>query len=233
MGPFLLCGVSRLCQVGYAYAILLSMNPTVAYEYTVIHSSDWDIIQSYTEEGWELVSAVPSNGPQRPQPPTEQRKRLLRPGIRNAYLIVFAVIALLVLLFTFVGRPPANEIPISQLMADVRDGKVTRIVILEESNTIRACYGECRPGDWKRSQREPEISLSESFDMVNIAPENLPQIEVERAPTWGNYLGLLGVCLPTLLLAAMLFYVTRLPNLLRRSPETSIVAFIFRRSKQS
>ena len=208
------------------------MNQSVAYEYTVVHSPDWDVIQRYTSDGWELVSALPSNQLSDSQHPPESRKRLIRPGIRNAYLIVFGVIAMLVLLFTFVGRSPANEIPISQLLTDVRDGKVSRIILQEENSTVQACYGECRSSDWRRSLKEPEISLAESFDLAGVPPENLPIIEVERAPTWGNYLGLLGFCLPTLLLAAMLFYVTRLPKLLRRPHEASMVAFIFRRPKQ-
>src|SRR5436853_2560767 len=71
--------------------------------------------------------------------------------LRNSFVWVIIMVAMLVLFFTFVNQPRSNtEIPISQVVADVKAGKVSKIITHKESDNITICYDSaCTPSEQK------------------------------------------------------------------------------------
>jgi cell division protease FtsH len=130
--------------------------------------------------------------------------------LRNSFVWVIIMVAMLVLFFSFVSQRNANEqITISQVIADVQAGKVTKIVTHEDRSDIEVFYGQGANAVKKDSVRELQISIQETLDRAGIPQDQRPEIKVEKAPTWGNYVGLLGFLLPTLILVAVFVFMMR------------------------
>src|SRR5687767_1542802 len=132
--------------------------------------------------------------------------------LRNSFVWVIIMVAMLVLFFTFVSRPNADtEIPISKVLQDVRDGKVSQIKAREENSTITVCYGDCKTGTVNISQMPPGTGIYELFKDANITEDQTKGliVDVEKAPQWGSYIGILGFLLPTLLLIGVFVFMMR------------------------
>ncbi|MEO6457739.1 MAG: ATP-dependent zinc metalloprotease FtsH [Chloroflexia bacterium] len=133
--------------------------------------------------------------------------------LRNSFVWVIIMVAMLVLFFTFVTRPnPDTEIPISKVLQDVKDRKISTIKTREESSTITVCYGDCKTGGTvNTSQMPPGTDIYEIFRNAGITEEQRQglTVNVEKAPQWGSYVGILGFLLPTLLLVGVFVFMMR------------------------
>jgi cell division protease FtsH len=130
--------------------------------------------------------------------------------LRNSFVWVIIMVAMLVLFFTFVGqRTSSTQIPISQVIQDVKSGQVTEIQTHEENNDITVFYGDPNKVPPKTSVKEPNADLQKYLIDAGVLPEKLPKITVEKAAQWGSYVGLLGFLLPTLILVAVFVFMMR------------------------
>jgi len=133
--------------------------------------------------------------------------------LRNSFVWVIIMVAMLVLFFTFMGnRTPNNEIAISKVIQDVREGRVTQINGTDESTNIKVCYGDCKiPENVKTSKLPTGTDIYELLKNANVTAEQSKGlvVSVEPAPQWGNYVGLLGFLLPTLLLIGVFVFMMR------------------------
>ncbi|HEX8597121.1 MAG TPA: ATP-dependent metallopeptidase FtsH/Yme1/Tma family protein [Chloroflexia bacterium] len=177
-------------------------NASHEWEYTEVQVRDpLSAIRQYREQGWELVNAVSV-----PMTPAAPAKPLL-PRACLPLLIAVGVIMLFVLFFTFLGgRPREEDIPISEIVQDIRSGRVAAIVRREESNRLTLYYGDPNSTDTQvvTSIKEPESSLLEYLVGAGIPQETLDDLKIEVQPTssLGNYLGLAGFCLPAIFFVA-------------------------------
>jgi cell division protease FtsH len=134
--------------------------------------------------------------------------------LRNSFVWVIIMVAMLVLFFTFVGQGSRTEpIAISQVVTDAKLNKIEKIVVHEENDTLTVTYKSAspdKPGEVKISQKEPgTTSLREYLANAGVPNETMPTIDVEKAPTWGNYLSILGFLLPTLFLVGAFVFMMR------------------------
>ena len=131
--------------------------------------------------------------------------------LRNSFVWVIIMVAMLVLFFTFVQRgAQPTEIPISQVVADAKAGIVTEITVREESTNITVCYGPCKTGEQKTATREPgNTTMREYLTNAGVPEDKMPKINVEKASSWGQYIGILGFLLPTLILVAVFVFMMR------------------------
>ena len=132
--------------------------------------------------------------------------------LRNSFVWVIIMVAMLVLFFTFVSqKPTSNTIPISQVAQDVATGKVAKITVHEESNEITVQYNPEQGGPVATSIKEPNSDLSKQLQDLGAPADKVAKvnISVEKAPTWGNYVGILGFLLPTLILVAVFVFMMR------------------------
>ncbi len=121
-------------------------------------------------------------------------------------LAVYALIAIAALIFFYqVSGPtqPTNEVPISQVVQDVKDGKVQKISV--EGDKITADL----KGDQKvSSHKEAGESIYQVFQSSGVDPKTVT-IEIRDLSFQQAWLGILGAVLPILLMVGLLFFLFR------------------------
>src|SRR5205823_6302392 len=119
------------------------------------HESDWeyirvlsgsddaslhDTIQKMARDGWELVGAPPRGKTAQPlEAAASSRPFRKKNKNRNMLFAAVALVAALIVFFTIFDPSNGRNYPpitISQVVADVKDGKISRIVIFENSDDI-------------------------------------------------------------------------------------------------
>jgi ATP-dependent Zn protease len=177
-------------------------NYTGGWEYAAVSTNDPGIIDEYARQGWELLSVTRAPASFGQPDKTIAANRLDRRTI-SLLLIALGVIVLLCLFFTLV--PPKttnNSIALSQVASDVVAGKVAKIVVHEESNEIQVQENPPQTGPQFTSVKEPNSDLSKQLQDLGVPSDKISKVEisVEKASSWGQYVGLLGFCGPTLVL---------------------------------
>ena len=133
--------------------------------------------------------------------------------LRNSFVWIIIMAAILLLFFLFVSRPPSNDvISISQVARDVSDGKVRKIEAREDSSQIKVCYDEpCK--DYKTSLKEPQDSIFAVLERAGVPKDKILsptlEIRVEPAQSWGSLLSIMGFLLPTLILVGAFLFMMR------------------------
>jgi len=125
--------------------------------------------------------------------------------------IFFALLILLVIsgIFTLYSTPfeKPEEIPLSEVVTQINEGKVAKIVVEENDLTI-----ELIDGTEKKSHKEQETSLTQSLINYNVNQERLKEIKLEvKQPSgfmvWADTL--LPFLIPFLLIALFLWFMFR------------------------
>ncbi len=134
--------------------------------------------------------------------------------LRNSFVWVIIMVAMLVLFFTFMNQGKNNqEVPFSTVIKDIQEKRITQITEHEESNNITLCYGDCKNGGTIKSSQKPSSTESIYTTLLSAgitADERAGLIiSSEKAPQLGNYLGILGFLLPTLILVAVFVFMMR------------------------
>ncbi|MBN1658733.1 MAG: ATP-dependent zinc metalloprotease FtsH [Anaerolineae bacterium] len=121
------------------------------------------------------------------------------------YLIILVAAGALILgLFPVSGTP--NEIPLTQLAADVNARKVASVTV--EDGELEVVY---KGGQIAASRKEASVDLTEALLALGAEPEALAKVDIEVEPPspWGGLLTVLGTLLPFLLLAGLFFFLMR------------------------
>ncbi len=125
--------------------------------------------------------------------------------------IFFALLILLVVsgIFTLYSTPSEKpeEIPLSEVVTQINEGKVVKIVVEENDLTI-----ELIDGTKRKSRKEQETSLTQSLINYNVNQERLKEIKLEMKQPSGFMVwagALLPFLLPFLLIALFLWFMFR------------------------
>ncbi|HEY0070599.1 MAG TPA: ATP-dependent zinc metalloprotease FtsH [Chloroflexia bacterium] len=130
--------------------------------------------------------------------------------LRNSFVWVIIMVAMLVLFFTFLGnRNTSQEISISQVVEEAKAGNIAKIITHEDNYSITLCSDlDCKQPT-RTAQKEPDGNLRDYLRNAGVPPEKIPQIMVEKSSSLGGYLGILGFLLPTLVLVAAFVFMMR------------------------
>ena len=122
-------------------------------------------------------------------------------------LAIYALIAFAALIFFYqISGPstPGNEAPISQIVQDVKDGKVGKITL--EGDKIIA---DLKAGGEKViAHKETGESIYQVFQSSGVDPKTVT-IEVKDLSSQEAWMGILGALLPILLMVGLLFFFFR------------------------
>ena len=133
-----------------------------------------------------MQNQSPNNKRKMPrQRPSLRRRMLMRKkkpaNFLNSFLTTFLVIITIMFLFSFISeqRTSIEEITISQLAQDVREGLVSEIVIrgTEVVATYRADEGE--ETIQKETKRETDSPLSATLAVFGVTPEQLAEVSID------------------------------------------------------
>lgn len=122
-------------------------------------------------------------------------------------LAVYALIGLAALIF-FInlsgGTPSGNDVPISQVVQDTKNGKVDKITV--QGDKVIADYKE--PGKQVTANKESGDSIYQVFKNSNVDPGNTT-IEVKDISMQQAWLGILGTVLPIVVMVIFFFLIFR------------------------
>ncbi len=123
------------------------------------------------------------------------------------YLLLFVVI-IGFLVWNFQQSTGQQDVlTINQLAADIKSGKVNRII--EDNDRLTAIYDS---GE-RYSQKEPTSTLVEQLNALGVTAEDLSaesiQIEIKAPSAWLGILTALGYILPFILLGGVFWFVFR------------------------
>lgn len=129
--------------------------------------------------------------------------------LRNSFVYLLLLVAVVALFFTAFPQPGAREseqISLSQLARDVREGSVRRILISEDRLQVE--YDEKRKAT---SRKESNANLTQVLRDYGVAPEQLEAVSVVVVdpPAFGNWLQILINILPLVFFGGLLLFMMR------------------------
>lgn len=123
------------------------------------------------------------------------------------YLLLFIAIVVLII-FTLNPQGDSQDININQLVADIKQNKIS--VIEEKDNRIQITY---KDGTLGRSTKEANATMVEQLLALGVTPAELSAANIKVVITpqsaWPNVLTTLGFILPVLLLVGAFFFIFR------------------------
>ena len=125
------------------------------------------------------------------------------------FIIVFVILIVLSAIYSFYysSPQPKDIIPLNQVVSDINNGNVTKILIQENKLEI-----ELKDGSKKTSQKEGEAGLTESLKNLGVDTEKLKAVSLEIKSEYGaSYwiINLLPFLLPFLMIGGLLWFMFR------------------------
>ena len=125
------------------------------------------------------------------------------------FIIVFIILIVLSAIYSFYYSSPKSteNIPLNQVVSDINNGNVTKIIIQENKLEI-----ELKDGSKKISQKEGEAGLTESLKNLGVDAEKLKAVALEIKSEYGaSYwlINLLPFLLPFLMIGGLLWFMFR------------------------
>lgn len=135
---------------------------------------------------------------------------------RNQSFIIYAIllIAIIAIVAPNLKAPVGNQKPltINQLALDVQGGKVSRIKVDAEDNTLHVIYANAQTEE-RTLQKEDNASLVAQLIALGVSPSQLSpekiQIDVQAPAWWSGILNVIFVALPFLGLGFLFWWVFR------------------------
>jgi cell division protease FtsH len=127
--------------------------------------------------------------------------------LRNGFVWMILIIAAIAVWVTFVqgGRGGAT-ITTQEMAADIKAGKVERLVMTSGSDEIQVQY--IGTNEVRTLRLPPNVDIFELLKTFGIDPQQV-DIQTHRASQWGNVLGTLTFLLPTLFLIGVIIFMMR------------------------
>jgi cell division protease FtsH len=122
-------------------------------------------------------------------------------------------VAILAIVWSYsVSTTPTSQISISQLARQIQENEIDEILVDGDGRTVHITYldGETPPAT---SQISGVSALEEVLASYGINEEDYrdgrPNISYETASSWGNWLNVIGIFLPAVLIIAFIFLIFR------------------------
>ncbi|HWV23522.1 MAG TPA: ATP-dependent zinc metalloprotease FtsH [Thermomicrobiales bacterium] len=132
-----------------------------------------------------------------------------RKWLRSGIVWVVLILAIIVVWFTYAGNRSdlANVDFNSSVIADIKAGKVSKLVTQEGSSTVEVHYKDSHTAT-TQSRVPPGSNVIDVLDSAGLQANAVP-IEVKAASRWGSVLSVLSFLLPMLFLVGLFFLVMR------------------------
>ena len=127
--------------------------------------------------------------------------------LRNGFVWIVLIIAVVALWFTFMGGGDSSKsMNFADVAADIKAGKVERLVTADDSNEIKVEY---RSGETRSTRLPPgDVNVWDALSYFGIAAQDV-EVQANPGSSWGNWLGALTFLLPMLFLAGIFIFMMR------------------------
>jgi cell division protease FtsH len=121
------------------------------------------------------------------------------------YVLILVVAGALILGIFPTGQH-LEQLPLSQLVADINAGKVKSITVADNALTVDYINGTT-----VGSQKETDVDLTNTLLALGVEPAALDKVDLQIKPPspWGQWLAILGSFLPFVLLAVLFIFLMR------------------------
>jgi cell division protease FtsH len=127
--------------------------------------------------------------------------------LRNGFVWMILIIAVIAVWFTFVnGGSGGRRINMADVAADIKAGKVERLVMTENSNEVQVHYVGSQ--EIRTTTLPPNTNIYDVLKEFGIQAGDF-ELQVNEASQWGSWLGALTFILPTLLLVGFFVFMMR------------------------
>ena len=129
--------------------------------------------------------------------------------LRNGFVYLLILVAIVAILWSYRSQtPPSDELAISELAADVREGRVDEIVVDDDGRKLTVTFGDDKTAV---SQKESSTTVEEVLAAYGVEPAELAavKIQIEKSSDWTNIIAMLSWILPALLFAGIFFFMIR------------------------
>ena len=110
------------------------------------------------------------------------------------------------------SEPPLKNLSISELAQQIKDNEVTELLVAGDGRNVTVDY-ENPNRNPVQTQISGVSSLEEVLSTYGVGEsdysDGLPMITYEQPSAWGNWLNLLGIFLPALILLGFFFFIFR------------------------
>ncbi len=135
---------------------------------------------------------------------------------RNQSLIIYAILLIAIAAIVIPNlRPPSGgqePLTINQLAVDVQAGKVSRIKVESDTNTLHVIYANAKTEE-RTLQKEDNAPLIAQLIALGVSPAQLSpdkiKIDIQSPSWWSGFLNVLFVILPFLGLGFLFWWVFR------------------------
>jgi cell division protease FtsH len=128
--------------------------------------------------------------------------------IRQAFIYVLIVVAIIILIFQFNSRPSAESLTFTQLAEQVRAGEVSKIIV--DENTLRVTYVRSdRPET--ESRKDEDGTLSEQLLDLGVSTQQLQLVSIEFRPPsdFSTLLTFAWFVIPFLVVFGLIYFMLR------------------------
>ena len=144
---------------------------------------------------------------------------------RNGFVYLLIIIALgMIAFYAFQGNHSArpDTVDMSTVASEIRNGNVKQITVNGDDLTV-----DLKDGRTVTSRKEPTSSLVEQLKALGITDTQIESFKytVSRPTDWGAWLNILGIMLPALLVAGIIWF------MLRQAQGTNNQAMAFGKSR--
>jgi cell division protease FtsH len=129
--------------------------------------------------------------------------------LRNGFVYLLILVAIVAILWSYRSQtPPTDELAISELAADVREGRVDEIVVDDDGRKLTVTFDDDQTAV---SQKETNTTVEEVLAAYGVEPAELAavKIQIEKSSDWTNIIAMLSWILPALLFAGIFFFMIR------------------------
>ncbi|MFW6075436.1 MAG: ATP-dependent zinc metalloprotease FtsH, partial [Chloroflexota bacterium] len=128
--------------------------------------------------------------------------------LRNGFVWIILVVAVIALWVTFINRGDGSpEIGMNQAANDILQGRVESIEKTDGSNEVTIHYRDS--DETAKTRIDDNISLEETLQIYGIDPRQDVEIERNEASSWGNWISILTILLPVLLIVGIVVFMMR------------------------
>lgn len=127
--------------------------------------------------------------------------------LRNGFVWIILIIAVIALWVTFINRGDSDpNVPINEVAAAIKQGRVDKLEKTEGSNTVTVFFLD--QDDTVTTRIDESSSLEATLEAYGVDPSTVSIIRKESS-SWGDWLGILTILLPILLIAGIIIFMMR------------------------
>jgi len=139
-----------------------------------------------------------------------RRKKVFGGRFKNIFVYLMILLAAVFLLYNFSSQSKkAEEVPISQVAAEAKAGRIEQITISGDYSTLKVEFKDRR--EPVLSRQGPDVDVVETLRNLGVSEEEIAAITIgyQQPSGWASWMPLLSGILPAILFMVLFYFLLR------------------------